>query len=83
MDGQSHFHLKDAHAAWNDANQQVRACERMLAAALSEYEAGKGPLPADLLAQVEALRRDCNAKFKALMTAMKNESADVSSRGAQ
>jgi hypothetical protein len=74
MDTNAHLLLKEAHAIWDAANQDVCACERKLAQALSEYEAGRAPLPSELLAQVQALRADCNAKFKALLAAMRNES---------
>jgi hypothetical protein len=69
-------HLRDAHSVWEKANQAVRASERELAQALSDYQAGNGPLPADLLEHVQALRTDCNAKFKVLMTALSYEGAN-------
>lgn len=68
-----HAELTAAHAIWDEANRKVRACERLLAAALSDYEKNKAPLPTELMAEVQAMRLDCQAKFKALMAAMRHE----------
>jgi len=75
VDRQTHSRLVHAHATWDAANRHVRECERKLAAALSDYEAGKAPLPIELLHEVEALRADCGVKFKALLAAMHTETA--------
>lgn len=62
-----------AHVSWDEANRKVRACERLLATALSHYETGEAPLPTDLLKEVQAMRLDCQAKFKLLMDAMRHD----------
>lgn len=68
-----HSALSEAHKAWDEANRKVRASERLLAEALSQYEKGLMPLPSKLLAEVQAMRLDCAAKFKVLMAAMRSE----------
>lgn len=73
MDHKAHAFLKAAHETWDEANRNVRACERRLADALFLYESGLGPLPSELMAEVQAMRVDCNAKFQALMAAMRRE----------
>ena len=65
--------ITEAHRIWEAANLKVRACERLLAAALFEYEKGVAPLPTEMLAEVQAMRLDCQAKFRALMAAMRHE----------
>ena len=76
MDTKAHSALTAAHTAWELANRQVREKERVLAAALSAYESQQGPLPSELMAEVHAMRIDCNAKFQVLMAAMRGDSSE-------
>ena len=76
MDNKAHSLLTAAHKTWDEANRKVRDSERLLAEALSMYESGQGPLPSELMAEVQAMRVDCNAKFQALMAAMRGGSAE-------
>jgi phospholipase/lecithinase/hemolysin len=70
MTGTSTPTVQALHAQWDAANQRVREHERLLAAALKLYEQGQTPLPQDLIDEVQAMRSDCNAKFKALLSAL-------------
>jgi hypothetical protein len=65
-----HKAMKEAHAAWDAANQKLRESERLLATALKQYEEGQGPVPLDIIEKVNAMRMDCGAKFKAMMAAL-------------
>jgi hypothetical protein len=62
--------VQELHARWDEANKRVREQERLLAAALKLYEEGKAGLPQEIIDEVQAMRADCNAKFKALMAAV-------------
>ena len=70
MTGASNSTVEELHAQWDAANLRVRQHERLLAGALKLYEEGKLPLPQDMIDEVQAMRSDCNAKFKALMAAV-------------
>ena len=70
MTDASKSNLQELHASWDAANQRVRSHERLLAAALALFEAGKGEVPVQMIEEVQAMRTDCNAKFKALMAAV-------------
>lgn len=62
--------VRDAHAAWNAANDRLRAFERLLATALELYASGQGDLPQDLIDECQAMRKDCQKKFKAMLAVM-------------
>jgi hypothetical protein len=70
MTGESKPNVQELHAIWDAANQRVRAHERLLASALKLFQEGKVPLPQEIIAEVQAMRSDCNAKFKALLAAI-------------
>jgi hypothetical protein len=70
MTGASKSTVEELHAVWDEANQRVRQHERLLAAALKLYGSGDARLPQEMIDEVQALRADCNAKFKALMAAV-------------
>jgi hypothetical protein len=70
MTGTSSPTVEQLHAQWDEANKRVREHERQLAVALKLYEEGKAGLPQDLIDEVQAMRTDCNAKFKALLAAV-------------
>jgi hypothetical protein len=62
--------VQELHAQWDEANQRVREHERLLAAALKLYGEGKAALPQQMIDEIQAMRSDCNAKFKALLAAV-------------
>jgi hypothetical protein len=62
--------IEEAHAAWDKMNRKVREHERLLAEALQMFSEGRGPLPQDMLDEVQVMRGECNARFKALMSAL-------------
>lgn len=73
MKNMSKEQVTAAHTAWDEANRNVRARERLLAIALSQYAKGEAPLPSVLMAEVQAMRVDCQAKFKSLMASMRKD----------
>ena len=62
--------IDEAHAAWDEMNQQVRVHERLLADALDLYRRGLGPLPMGMIEEVRVMRVECNAKFQTLLAAL-------------
>lgn len=73
MTGTSKPTLQELHAIWDEANQRVRDHERLLAATLKLFEEGKTDLPQQMIEEVQAMRADCNAKFKTLMAAVSHQ----------
>jgi hypothetical protein len=67
--------VQERHAEWDEANQRVREHERLLAAALKLYGEGKAPLPKEMIDEIQAMRADCQAKFKAMLAAVGKRSA--------
>jgi len=63
---------QELHRAWKEANDQVRKAEERLAAAWTAFSSAKGgpPDPA-LLAEVARLRRECDARLKAVLESHK------------
>jgi hypothetical protein len=70
MTGTSKSTVQERHAEWDEANKRVREHERLLAAALKLYGEGKAPLPKEMIDEIQAMRADCNAKFKAMLAAV-------------
>jgi hypothetical protein len=70
MTGTSKSTVQELHRIWDEANQKVRQHERLLAAALKLYEEGRAALPQEMIDEVQAMRADCNVKFKALLGAV-------------
>lgn len=70
MTGTSKSTVQERHAEWDKANKRVREQERLLAAALKLYAEGKAPLPQAMITEIQAMRADCNAKFRAMLAAV-------------
>lgn len=71
MTGKLDANVREAHLAWNAANENLRNYERLLASALELFASGRGPLPQDMIDECNAMRADCNEKFQAMLAAMR------------
>lgn len=63
--------VRETYAAWNNANELLRQYERLVASSLALYASGQGDLPQAMIDECSALRADCNAKFQAMLAAMR------------
>lgn len=78
MMDESDVHVRQAHVAWNAANDRLRAHERLVASSLGLHVAGQGPLHTDVIEEVRQMRTECNARFQALMALIGRRSREDS-----
>lgn len=62
--------VHQAFAAWQARREELQAKSQVLEAALRSYTEGTGPMPSELMDEVHALRRDCDALFKDVLAAV-------------
>lgn len=69
MDAYDH-RVNERFKEWQRCRAQLRDLSLRLEEQLRDYVAGTGPRPADLSAQVQELRRECDSLFTDVLKAM-------------
>lgn len=62
--------VEQALSAWQDKRQQLQDQSRALEAALAAFAKDEGPEPGEQKAVVEALRKECDTLFAAVLAAV-------------
>lgn len=60
-----------AYSAWMAAKTDLDVRQRALATAIQLYVDGQGPVPDDLVTEVQGYRTRCNALFSEMLEAIK------------
>lgn len=67
--------LAHLHSAWEDVHTRLRTQEQVLSEAIALYVKGKAARPEAMMEEVEQMRVECSARFRALMDALKAQNA--------
>ncbi len=67
--------VNQAFSAWQEQRACLQAHSQQLEAALGAYASGAGPEPTELRQQVDALRKECDALFSAVLAAVTERAA--------
>lgn len=63
--------LAHLHTRWEDVHTRLRVQEQVLSDAIALYVKGKAERPEAMMEEVERMRAECSARFRALMEALK------------
>jgi hypothetical protein len=72
--------LARARVEWEASNVRLDQAARLLSAALVLHTAGSGPMPIEMMVEVDELRRESGRRFESLMAVMATGAASRGGR---